>query len=77
MNILDFSQSLADHRQEVKVRHLSTDIIFITVAAVICGAEDWEDIGYLGRCKEKFFGKYLELPNGIPSHDTFNRFFPI
>ena len=44
MNILDFAQRLPDHRQEVKVRHLSTDIIFITVAAVICGAEDWKDI---------------------------------
>ena len=75
MNILDFAQSLPDHCQEVKIRHLSTDIIFITVAAVICGAEDWEDIEYFGRCKETFFRKYLELSNGIPSHDTFNRFF--
>jgi predicted transposase YbfD/YdcC len=61
----------------VKVRHLSTDIIFITVAAVICGAEDWEDIEYFGHCKEAFFRKYLLLPNGIPSHDTFNRFFSL
>ena len=75
MNILDFAQSLPDHRQEVKIRHLSTDIIFITVAAVICGAQDWEDIEYFGYCKEEFFRTYLELPGGIPSHDTFNRFF--
>lgn len=75
MSILAFANSLPDHRQEIKVRHLSTDIIFITVAAVICGAEDWEDIEYFGHCKETFFRKYLLLPNGIPSHDTFNRFF--
>jgi predicted transposase YbfD/YdcC len=75
MNILDFAQSLPDHRQEVKIRHLSTDIIFITVAAVICGAQDWEDIEYFGHCKEEFFRTYLQLPAGIPSHDTFNRFF--
>jgi predicted transposase YbfD/YdcC len=75
MSIYEFANSLPDHRQEVKVRHLSTDIIFITVAAVICGAQDWEDIEYFGRCKEAFFRKYLLLPNGIPSHDTFNRFF--
>jgi Transposase len=75
MNILEFAQSLPDHRQEVKIRHLSTDIIFITVAAVICGAQDWEDIEYFGHCKEEFFRTYLELPAGIPSHDTFNRFF--
>src|SRR5574344_151086 len=75
MNILDFAYCLPDYRQQVKVRHLSTDIIFITVAAVMCGAEDWEDIAYFGECKEPFFRQYLELPNGIPSHDTFNRFF--
>ncbi|MDR1090011.1 MAG: ISAs1 family transposase [Prevotella sp.] len=75
MNILDFAGSLPDYRQQVKVRHLSTGIIFIAVAAVICGAEDWEDIEYFGRCKEAFFRRYSELPNGIPSHDTFNRFF--
>ncbi|KAA6317736.1 hypothetical protein EZS27_032157, partial [termite gut metagenome] len=45
------------------------------VAAVICGAQDWEDIEYFGYCKESFLRKYLLLPNGIPSHDTFNRFF--
>jgi hypothetical protein len=75
MNILEFANSLPDHRQEIKIRHLSTDIIFITVAAVICGAQDWEDIEYFGYCKESFLRKYLLLPNGIPSHDTFNRFF--
>lgn len=75
MSILEFARSLPDHRQEMKIRHLSQDLIFITVAAVICGAEDWEDIEYFGRCKERFFRKYLLLPNGIPSHDTFNRFF--
>ena len=75
MNILDFAQSLPDHRQEVKIRHLSTDTIFMTVAAVICGAQDWEDIEYFGHCKEEFFRTYLKLPGGIPSHDTFNRFF--
>ena len=75
MNILQFAQNLPDHRQEVKILHLSVDIIFITVAAVICGAEDWEDVQYFGEAKEKFFRKHLLLPNGIPSHDTFNRFF--
>lgn len=75
MTILDFAKSLPDHRQQVKVRHKAEDIIFITVAAVICGAQDWEDVAALGECKEDFFRKHLELPGGIPSHDTFNRFF--
>lgn len=75
MNIIDFAHSLPDYRQASKVRHLATDIVFITVASVICGAQDWEDVQYFGICKEKFFRRYLLLPNGIPSHDTFNRFF--
>jgi predicted transposase YbfD/YdcC len=75
MNILDLANSIPDFRQEVKIQHQACDIVFITVAAVICGAQDWEDIEYFGHCKEKFFRQYLLLPNGIPSHDTFNRFF--
>jgi hypothetical protein len=54
---------------------LATDIVLITVAAVICGAQDWSDVQYFGVCKEQFFKRYLLLPNGIPSHDTFNCFF--
>ncbi|KAA6309566.1 hypothetical protein EZS27_038966, partial [termite gut metagenome] len=51
------------------------DIIFITIAAVICGAETWNDIENYGKAKESWLRQYLQLPNGIPSHDTFNRFF--
>ena len=53
------------------------DIIFITIAAVICGAETWNDIEDYGKSKKKWLEKYLRLPNGIPSHDTFNRFFSL
>jgi hypothetical protein len=74
MNILDLAQQLPDYRQEWKISHLATDIVFITVVAVICGAKDWSDVQYFGVCKEPFFRRYLLLPNGIPSHDTFNRF---
>ncbi|OAV70929.1 Transposase [Bacteroidales bacterium Barb4] len=75
MNISEFASNLPDRRQEFKIRHLSAGIIFITVAAVICGAEDWDDIGYSGHCRESFFRRCLLLPDGNPSHDTFNRFF--
>ena len=40
MTILDFANSLHDHRQQVKARHKATDIVFITVAAVMCSAQD-------------------------------------
>lgn len=42
---------------------------------MICGAETWNNIEEYARTKEKFLRKFLELPNGIPSHDTFNRVF--
>jgi hypothetical protein len=50
-------------------------INFLTIAAVICGAETWNDIENYGKSKESWLRQYLQLPNGIPSHDTFNRFF--
>jgi len=53
------------------------DIIFITIAAVICGAETWNAIEEYGKSKMEWLGKHLRLPNGIPSHDTFNRFFSL
>jgi len=48
MTILDFANSLSEHRQQVKVRHKAADILLITVAAMICGAQDWEDVAALG-----------------------------
>jgi predicted transposase YbfD/YdcC len=51
------------------------DIIFITISAVICGAETWNEIEDYGKSKETWLRQYLQLPAGIPSHDTFNRFF--
>ena len=46
-----------------------------TIAAVICGAETWNDMEQYGKSRQERLGKYLDLPNGIPAHDTFNRFF--
>ena len=58
-----------------KKLHLAEDIVFITLVAVICGAETWEDIADFGRSKIVFLKRFLKLENGIPSPDTFNRFF--
>ena len=55
--------------------HKLTDILVIATCAVIAGADGWEDIAEYGRTKEKFFRRFLELPNGVPSHDTFERVF--
>lgn len=55
--------------------HLLTDILTIATCAIIAGADGWEQIAEYGTAKKEFFGQFLELPNGIPSHDTFNRVF--
>src|SRR5215211_9254870 len=55
--------------------HKLTDILVIATCAVIAGADGWEQVAEYGRSKEAFFRRFLELPNGIPSHDTFERVF--
>ncbi len=55
--------------------HLLIDISMVAVCAVLCGAENWSDVEELGRSKEAWLKQYLELPAGIPSHDTFGRVF--
>jgi predicted transposase YbfD/YdcC len=52
-------------------------MIAISVAAVICGADDWVSIAAFARAKEGWLRKFLELPNGIPAHDTFGRVFSL
>lgn len=69
--------SLKDPRMKRTRRHKLEDIIFITIAAVICGALSWDDIERYGKSKETWLRGFLTLENGIPSHDTFNRFFSI
>jgi predicted transposase YbfD/YdcC len=65
---------ISDPRRHNHLHKLS-DIITIAVFAVICGAESWVDVAEYGRRKQDWLGSFLELPNGIPSHDTFGRVF--
>jgi len=66
---------IKDTRQQRKVRHLLIDILFIAVAATIANASDWEEVEIFAKKRQEWFAKFLELPNGIPSHDTFERVF--
>ena len=72
---IDYFTAIDDPRIERCKDHLLEDIMFITLSAVICGSETWNDIENYGNAKEAWLQKFLELPNGIPSHDTFNRLF--
>lgn len=58
-------------------RHNLLDIILIAICAVICGADNWSDIELFGKNKLAWLKQFLELPNGIPSHDTFGRVFAL
>lgn len=55
--------------------HNRVDILVIAIRTLLCGAESFEDMAFFGECKEGWFDTFLELPNGIPSHDSFGRVF--
>lgn len=66
-----------DPRQDGKVRHKLIDILYIAVAATLCGAEDWEDMEDWALEREEWLRERLELPNGIPSWYTIERAFDV
>lgn len=73
--LLDFFENLEDPRRDKCKKHLLLDIVGISVCAVICGCEAWDEIEDYGKVKYDWLKSFLSLPNGIPSHDTFNRVF--
>lgn len=66
-------EQVPDPRVRRKPRHLLTDILVIAICGVLSGCDGCVEIAEYGRRKEEFFRTLLELPHGIPSHDTFNR----
>ena len=66
---------VTDPRVDRTKEHKLIDMIGIAICAVICGAEGWTDIENFGNSKLPWLKTFLELPNGIPSHDTFGRVF--
>ena len=74
-SFFDHFDTLEDPRLERCRRHKLCDIVFIAVCAVISGANDFVGMEKFGHTCRAWLEKYLELPNGIPSHDTFGRVF--
>ena len=72
---LDYFGELEDEREQYKVLHPVHEILFVTLCAVIGGAEGWEDIETYGESKIEFLREHLPYRNGIPSDDTLRRFF--
>ena len=75
VSILDHFADLDDPRVERTRRHKLVDIIAIAICATICGADSWVHVDLFGRSKLEWFQTFLELPNGVPSHDTFGDVF--
>ena len=70
-----YFSELRDPRIERTKRHKLVDILVIGICVVICGADDYVAMTDFGRAKEQWLPQYLELPHGIPSHDTIWRVF--
>ena len=68
-------RKLKDPRINRRKRHLLLDIIVIALCAVVCGAKDWQQIETFGKQRLAWLRGFLQLSNGIPSHDTFERVF--
>lgn len=73
--IADCFRDLVDPRLARGRRHRLLDIVTIAVCAVISGAESWVEVAQWGRIKQDWLADWLELPHGIPAHDTFGRAF--
>ena len=75
VSLSDSFSEVVDRRDQRFVYHELTDILCLAVLAVIAGAEGWEDIEEFGKQKRDWLKKFLQLPNGVLSHDTISRVF--
>src|SRR4051812_15546960 len=66
-----------DPRREHGTQHLPGDVLVIALCAVMAGADSWQQIGAFALRKKDWLARYLKLPNGVPSHDTFQRVFAV
>jgi predicted transposase YbfD/YdcC len=73
--IKQYFRRLKDPRRAHRRRHLLMDILVMAICAVICGANDWQQVVTFARKRRDWLQGFLQLPNGIPSHDTFERVF--
>jgi hypothetical protein len=75
LSLLHHFARLTDPRTVRTCQHHLTDVLVIALCAVLGGADSWPAIALFGQSKMAWFARFLALPHGIPSHDTFNRVF--
>ena len=71
--LLNWLEYIEDVRQQTKVRHKLKDILVIVLFATLANADDWVEIALFAKEYKEYLSKYIELKNGVPSHDTINR----
>lgn len=74
-SVLQHFKSLHDPRGKAGKRHTLSAMLTVAICAVICGAQGWTDVEEFGISRRAWFKTFLDLPHGIPSHDTFGRVF--
>ncbi|MBN2117040.1 MAG: ISAs1 family transposase [Anaerolineales bacterium] len=75
VSIFEHFVNLSDPRIDRRKAHKLLDIVGLSICGVICGADRWTEIEEFGHAKQSWLQTFLELPNGIPSHDTIGRVF--
>jgi predicted transposase YbfD/YdcC len=74
-SLIKHFEGVTDPRTGNAKAHIFLEILIIAILAVICGADGWSDVELFGKTKKAWLKTFLELPKGIPSHDTFGRVF--
>ena len=74
-SLIECMREIPDPRAPYNQKHKFLDIIIIAVTAILCGMDTWNEIEDWAYSKREWLGTFLELPGGIPSHDTINRVF--
>ena len=77
ISIIDAFADLPDPRLDRTRLHSLSDVIVLTLCGVLCGVDNWVELERFCRARLKWFRTFLELPNGMPSHDTFGRVFSL
>lgn len=75
LSLLEHFKDLHDPRVDRTREHELIDILVIAICCLLCEGDSFNDMEDFGNAKQEWFKTFLKLPNGIPSHDTFNRLF--
>ena len=75
LTLIECLREISDPRAPYNQKHNFIDIVVIAVTAILCGMDTWNEIEDWGKARKEWLETFLELPGGIPSHDTINRVF--